>query len=137
MSAQERADSVWVTVTLVSITCASCGIAFGMPDYLQRQRRRDGADFHCPNGHENVYRETDADKLRKQLEAEKQASADARERAARLDRQLVAAKGQITRAKKRATAGVCPVKECHRHFVNLERHMSTKHADYASREVGA
>lgn len=55
---------VYVEMTLVS--CAACGISFGMPADLNRRRREDGKDFHCPNGHVNVYK-SELESLKKQL----------------------------------------------------------------------
>tara|TARA_Y100000310_G_scaffold338946_1_gene430083 strand:- start:1163 stop:1354 length:192 start_codon:yes stop_codon:yes gene_type:complete len=37
-------------------------------------------------------------------------------------------KGQVTKLKNRAKAGVCPC--CNRTFQNLSRHMETKHPDF-------
>lgn len=115
--------------------CCTCGLEFAMTRRYERERRRDGAWWHCPNGHPQHYTEeqSKAEKLQAQLkqaqddiawwrtrEAEEQA---ARERA---ERQRAAAKGQLTKALKRIQNGVCP--HCNRHFVNVERHMANKHA---------
>ncbi len=67
---------VGVHVEMTLVTCASCGIAFGMPSDLNRRRREDGKDFHCPNGHVNVYK-SDLESLRKQLADAKAAQATA------------------------------------------------------------
>lgn len=85
---KETAATQYVTVTLIAKTCRECSIAFGVPDYFDRQKLRDGTTFHCPNGHGSVYRDTDETRLRREL-GEAQAAAKAeRERAERLDRQL-------------------------------------------------
>lgn len=132
---KETAATQYVTVTLIAKTCRECSIAFGVPDYFDRQKLRDGTTFHCPNGHGSVYRDTDETRLRREL-GEAQAAAKAeRERAERLDRQLVANKGQLTKMRKRATAGVCPVADCHRHFTNLERHMGIKHPGFQAQDI--
>lgn len=52
----------------VHVDCATCGITFCLPANLHARRRRDGADFYCPNGHSNVYRETVDQKRIKELE---------------------------------------------------------------------
>lgn len=39
-----------------------------MTDALHQFRRRDNKTFYCPNGHPQSYTETEADKLRKQIE---------------------------------------------------------------------
>jgi hypothetical protein len=128
------------SVTFVVVTCASCAVEFGVTDRLQQARREDQSDFWCPNGHINVYRQSESDRLRKQLEAEQrrviQANA-ARQHAERerlaAERSASAYKGQTTRLRKRVGNGVCPC--CNRHFQNVERHMSNKHPDFADTEV--
>lgn len=49
------------------------------------------------------------------------------------ERQASARKGQVTRLKNRAAAGVCPC--CTRSFENLRRHMTTKHPTFKAEEV--
>lgn len=44
-----------------------------------------------------------------------------------------AARGQVTRLKNRAAAGVCPC--CNRTFHQLVRHMAAKHPDFAAEPV--
>jgi hypothetical protein len=135
VSAREVATNTpTVLVTLVSHTCGECGVAFGMPDYFLRQKQRDATSFHCPNGHSRVFRESEADKLRKQLAAQEEETRRQRERADRTDRQLVASRGQLTKIKNRVGNGVCPC--CNRTFTNLQRHMGTKHPDYTKQDIG-
>jgi hypothetical protein len=114
------------TATLVSEECYSCGVLFGIPNSMQRRLRDTHAPFYCPNGHAQSYTG--------QSEAEK-----ARRRAAELERRLAsrdddlraermahsATKGQLTRTRKRADAGVC--QHCHRSFVKLARHVAHMH----------
>ena len=120
---------------LEAITCWVCGIEFGLPQIYLRNRRVDGKGFRCPNGDHISFGESDADKLRRERDLLQQRLAEkddaiARQREQRLaaERQVVAAKGQITRLKKRANAGVCPC--CNRTFSNMARHMQTKHPDH-------
>lgn len=55
-------------VTLDSISCANCGVVFSLPaDRLQRLRES-GKDFYCPSGHVNVFRPSEIEKVKKQLE---------------------------------------------------------------------
>jgi hypothetical protein len=134
---RQWASNVSVFVTLESVTCYLCGVAFGMPSGLRAKRLEDSKTFYCPNGHGQHYTETEATRLRRQLELKTNEADRQRERAERKERQLIAAKGRITRAKNRVAAGVCPVNECHRHFNNLGRHMATKHPDFKARELGS
>lgn len=132
---RETAATSYFTVTLISKTCSECGIAYGVPDYFNRQKLRDKTTFYCPNGHARVYCESTEERLRKQIADAESATKAERERADRLDRQLIANKGQLTKMRKRATAGVCPVKDCRRHFTNLERHMGTKHPGFQQQDI--
>jgi hypothetical protein len=112
------------------IDCATCGVDFAIPRKLQEIRLIDGATFYCPFGHHNVY---GPGKSREELQRER---AEAFERQlANLDETLrserashAATKGKLTRERKRTTAGVCPC--CDRSFVQLARHMKTKHPDF-------
>ncbi|MGD9100035.1 MAG: hypothetical protein PVF45_06110 [Anaerolineae bacterium] len=52
---------------MITINCAACGVAFGMPDNLYQKRKEDGRDFCCPNGHNLFFRESENDKLRKRI----------------------------------------------------------------------
>lgn len=131
---------------LIIEQCSRCKCLFAMPQHLyaaaQERRGPNGIQFYCPNGHSLHYLEgeSEADKLRRELQRAQQnvamwedewkaASAEAeRER-----RQTAAYKGQVTRLKKRANAGLCPC--CNRHFDNLQRHMATKHSDMDPAEV--
>jgi hypothetical protein len=44
------------------------------------------------------------------------------------ERSHVSTKGQLTKARNRAKAGLCPC--CNRHFTNVERHVKSKHPDF-------
>lgn len=131
-------ETMTYAATLVVMECYKCAIIFALPKELDRRNQRDGGTFWCPAGHPQVYGTSEVDKLKKKLarEEEWRRSAEARVTHERDQRQAAersasAYKGQATRLRKRATAGVCPVPECHRHFANLERHVASKHPDFA------
>ena len=123
------------------ISCWSCGIQYAVPGHFDRTRRVDGAGFYCPNGHSAAYHETTVQKLEKQL-ARKQELLDAERRdnehqkqmRAQLNKRLSATKGIVTRIRNRVGNGVCPC--CNRSFVNLRRHMDTKHPAWKSATGG-
>ena len=48
------------------------------------------------------------------------------------ERRASAARGQVTKLKNRAAAGVCPC--CNRQFQNLKNHMATKHPEFNAPE---
>lgn len=124
------------TGTLVIEECYKCHIVFAMPRDFQQQCSGQGATFHCPLGHAQVYATSELQRLKEKLAREERwrKDADTRARAARdqadaAERSRAAYKGQLTRARKRIGNGVCP--SCNRHFANVERHMAGQHPDYA------
>ncbi|MGP1254905.1 MAG: hypothetical protein ACTS10_10860 [Kiloniellales bacterium] len=125
---------------LVLETCCKCQSEFAMPLSLYRAARArrgpNGIQFYCPHGHGQHYveGESEQEKLRRQLERARQREAwhedrvrAANERANHEAHRAAAFKGQVTKLRKRAGAGLCPC--CNRHFDNLERHMASKHPE--------
>jgi hypothetical protein len=129
------------TGTLVIHECPACFVLHAIPKRMERERMEDGGSIFCPNGHKWHFTTSEVAKLRKQL-------ADAEQTRKWLDGRLTheqdqrraaersasAYKGQTTRLKNRAAAGVCPC--CNRSFVQLRRHMETKHPDFAAGDGG-
>lgn len=134
-----------IGVTLDIIHCASCGIVFGVPaDFIER-RRKDNAEFRCPAGHVNVYRENAFDKLKKEndrLRSQVEHERNSREVAARLHKTALTgerikrgkAEAKAARIETRVNAGVCP--HCQRTFQQLARHMQSKHPTSAAHSHG-
>ena len=124
------------STTLETISCGKCGVVFALPESFIGARRKDHETFYCPNGHPRYYpQENETERLRRQLkEAESHHERLRRcyeEKAMDLadeKRRHASTKGQLTKTKKRIANGVCPC--CHRHFVNLERHMKGQHPEY-------
>ncbi len=139
------------TRTLVVVECSSCNCVFGMTKERYDLAHRDGANFYCINGHPQCFRETDAQKVGRELSAalakanrEKQSALDdaawerqqrmtATTERKRVENQLRATKGVVTRTKNRIANGVCPC--CSRHVTNLERHIRGQHPNYAASEA--
>jgi len=121
--------SMTVTTNLVTVTCW-CGVVYCIPKSLDDEAKRTGHAVYCPTGHTWVCRDTENERLRKEL-AQTQ---DARDRVIRQrDAEQKAhsvTKGQLTKARKRAAAGVCPC--CHRSFASdkMADHIKTKHPDF-------
>jgi hypothetical protein len=123
------------------IECADCNMRFGITGQFEAARRKDHARFFCPRGHANIYRgESDEERLRKQLETQKQQNAmwaatanEQRQRAEAAERVAAAQKGVATKLKKRIAGGACPC--CNRSFPNLTAHMKTKHPGFAETEA--
>lgn len=121
--------------TIMTIVhCYACGVPFGLSATHYDSLQASGESFCCPNGHKQHFTK------RKDLEARLK---DAKDRTKMLrnmyegeqrrhkatERKLSARKGQITKMKNRAAAGVCPC--CNRTFQQLADHMRTQHPDYA------
>lgn len=49
-------------------TCAACGVKFCMPAHLFKKVKETGQEFFCPNGHSLVFKPSENDRLRKQVE---------------------------------------------------------------------
>ena len=120
--------------TLVIETCW-CGCRHAIPKELhdhQAAQHRDGrtqTGIHCPLGHTYILSgEGEAEKLRRQLATAQQRTQAERDLREDTERRLSAQKGATTRAKKRHAAALCPC--CNRSFVQLRRHMETKHPDF-------
>lgn len=119
-------------------TCCECGIAFAVPTSLWQQWKGDSSKwFYCPNGHQQHYTEGDVQRerrLREQAEArakrEQKRREWAQQEARQADYRARAAKGQLTKARKRIAAGICPC--CNRQFENVMLHMRHKHPEFAA-----
>jgi predicted RNA-binding Zn-ribbon protein involved in translation (DUF1610 family) len=123
-----------VDVISVVIRCASCGVAFGFSEHLRVRREETGQDFHCPNGHVQVYRDSELVRARRELKAEQERRQRAETQRMEAERQRAIAERKATRARNdlkrtvtRVEAGVCP--HCNRTFQQLARHMQNKHKD--------
>lgn len=125
------------TITIETIICCVCGVAFGLPSTLAMERRSNKQSVYCPNGHDlalMVASDSAEAKLKKELEREKQrremAEREAKyeaERANKAEAKTDRVKAERKRILKRIANGVCP--HCNRSFEDLHRHMNTKHAD--------
>lgn len=114
-----------------------------LPDDLEAAARRDNnIAVYCGHGHKGFFPEgqTEEQKLRQERDRLKQQIAqrddeinEQRQLRYATERRLSAQRGMVTRIKNRVGHGVCPC--CSRSFENLQRHMKTKHADYATNGV--
>lgn len=93
---------------MVGITCCNCGVEFSMTDALYRFRRADKGMFYCPNGHIQSYTESEADRLRKEVDSLRQSRVgwmntvqELENTIEKLNRSIRAYKGIIARKKNR------------------------------------
>ena len=105
---------------LETAECCTCHMIFAMPADMKKRCREVGGDFHCPSGHKQSYTKTELDRMRWKLDEQTRVATEQAARAARIEKELA-------RVKKRVQAGICTC--CKRHFVNLERHMKSKHPE--------
>jgi hypothetical protein len=117
--------------------CGGCGIPYGLPAGFLAARREDGQNWTCPNGCVRHFPPggSKAEQLEKELEAARSLAArearrrqNAEDQARDAEYRRRAAKGQLTKAKKRIANGVCPC--CNRTFKNLADHMAGQHPEY-------
>jgi NMD protein affecting ribosome stability and mRNA decay len=116
---------------LETVPCCACGITFAVPKAWLTARRHTqdaGREFFCPNGHSLSFKETELDRVRREVEAQRRlrgvAEADAHQ--ARLSAAKL--RDELSRLRQRVGGGACPC--CKRSFVALRRHMKKKHPDY-------
>lgn len=118
-------------IVLQEIVCGTCGITYAVPQDWIQNRRAEKGDIHCPNGCRRVWCESDADRLRKQLEAAQNDLRSAKCEVLRKQQLLEVEQREKARLElklHRVSKGVCPC--CKRTFSNLGRHMATKHAEH-------
>jgi hypothetical protein len=116
--------------------CAQCGGHIALSENLERCLRESHESFYCPIGHRQFFPAlSDTEKLRKALHAAElektrltQQAKESQEASDRNAIKLAMAEREAARVKKRVAAGVCPC--CNRTFVQLQRHMKTKHPDH-------
>lgn len=121
--------------TVRLLDCSECGGHIALTPNLERTLRESHATFYCPIGHHQYFpAKTDAERLRDALHAadiEKSRLAKSVREAEMLANDAVfrqaLAERETARLKKRARAGVCPC--CNRTFVQLARHIKTKHPE--------
>lgn len=116
------------TVHLEETSCCVCGTPFAIPAVMLSDKRKTAGSIYCPSGHCIGWTETEADRLRKKLATETNLRTQAELNAARaLDRQQEA-EAMLRKHEKRSANGVCPC--CNRSFINMQRHMKTKHPEF-------
>lgn len=121
--------------------CPNCGCYFGTPDGFLGNRMEDKRDFWCPNGHVMSYRESEADKLRRERDRLKQDAARLEDERRMASLRAEEAEGRAYKAerahrllKKRTAAGTCPC--CQRTFSNMSTHMKRQHPEFVA-DTGA
>jgi hypothetical protein len=124
--------------TLVVVECSQCHITYAIPESLKlamlkwRGDKPNGWKTTCPMGHTWWYiGESKESRLQRELDEAERRRVATRDLLRAEERSHAATRGHLTRAKKRAHAGICPVPGCKRHFADLRRHMESKHPSYS------
>lgn len=117
---------------MVSVTCFSCCIVFGVPDAFDANRQADSKSFHCPLGHSLSYTESTADKLRKEKDAMALSFQAKLNESEHLRLVAESARNKAVKDKqkveRRIAHGVCPC--CNTAFSDVAQHMLTEHKDF-------
>lgn len=113
------------TIELTTMECPVCDVTYAMPETLRSRcedhRGEQGYGWYCVNGHSLHYPgETAEQKARKEADRAKLEAMEERDK-------RIAAENAKRRLEKRIANGVCPC--CNRSFVNVQRHMKTKHPE--------
>jgi hypothetical protein len=108
----------------LTVTHCWCGIALAIPENLYRHAHRRGDSVYCPLGHAFSWGDT----VERQLKRERAEHQATRDLLRAEERSHSATRGQLTKARKRAAAGVCPC--CKRSFANVARHVAHMHPDF-------
>ena len=94
-----------------------------------RQRKLDlGGEFFCPNGHSQHYSKPTCVRLREELDTKQRELTAARCETLNEKNARIASETEMARHKTRMKNGVCPC--CKRSFINIKRHIATKHPDF-------
>ena len=108
--------------------CGECGVEQYVPKHWLDSKRNDKTGFHCINGHSRIYKESEADRLRRERDRLKQDAARLEDERRAADARARQAEDRERRLKRRISAGTCPC--CQRSVAQLARHMKTKHPEY-------
>lgn len=126
---------------LLTVTCW-CGMRHAVPAELRRHQERQHENgktpvgIYCPLGHSHVPAgESEVERLERVVALESEARARLAAERDQAEASARAYKGAATRARKRAAAATCPC--CKRSFVQLRRHLETKHPDYTGELVAS
>lgn len=118
------------TTEFVIEHCYKCGVQFAVTREFHARCLEKGPDktFYCPNGHGQVYRDSEATRLRRELDRARQRAVDEATRANAAATRAAALERASQRVRQRLKNGVCPC--CSRQFPELLAHMRSKHPEY-------
>jgi len=111
--------------------CGTCAVWHTIPEVMYNTFRAEGGFWSCPNGHQRGWSkgtdEIERENIRNERDRLKQDAARMADEIAAQQRRAEEAERKVLQIKRRAAAGVCPC--CNRTFLNIQRHMKSKHAN--------
>lgn len=107
------------TIALELRECPTCGVTYGVTELFIAEHLKNHVTFYCPNGHARYF----PSQSREEILAEE--NQHLKQKVREINQQSNDLLQELGRVKKRANAGVCP--QCRRHFVNVQRHIESKH----------
>lgn len=121
------------TLTFAVVVCAQCQVPFGISSRQDECFRETKATFYCPHGHSQSYRESELERVKRQLVSvtatKERLETEVRHKGVMLEQERearVKKEKSLARLKKRIGKGVCP--HCNRYFPNVHKHMETEHS---------
>jgi hypothetical protein len=126
--------AIALSIELVNAAfCIRCGVPIVMPRVRETELRRSHENFFCVNGHPQHWpAQSDLEKAHAELELEKKRHEWTKQSLKTAEHTRSVVQGKLSAMKERVANGVCPC--CRRNFVNLQRHMLSKHPHFREEE---
>lgn len=123
-----RGEKVIEKIDFTLEECCACGLAFMIPTRMQKALINSHDSFYCPNGHSQSYMgKSNAEKLQDELNILKNKKQQEQEDLQNKWLDALNENSKLEKKLKRIHNGVCPC--CNRTFIDLQRHMKTKHPE--------
>lgn len=111
--------------------CGTCAVWHTIPEVIYKSCVAEGGFWHCPNGHSRGFAkgadQIERENIRRERDSLKQNAARLADEIAAERKRADDAEKKVVQIRRRAAAGVCPC--CNRTFLNVQKHMKTKHAN--------
>jgi C4-dicarboxylate-specific signal transduction histidine kinase len=121
-------DATIETIYMEMIICCNCAIPFMVGRGHRAFLRENHNTFYCPNGHPQSYTGlNEEERLKKQLEEQRKRHEKEQQELSNKLLDEMNTRKKAEQQLKRVHKGVCPC--CNRSFINLQRHMKTKHPE--------
>ncbi len=120
-----------VTQTFEGLVCGECGISFAVPEWWVTTRKQNHETWYCPNGHPRHYPAKSEEEILREKLADRDRLLTVKNTVITdLFTKVDTLEASVKKTTKRAKQGMCPVVGCKRHFVNVNRHLQTKHPEW-------